>query len=175
MHREFVWRCHPACAACAVLSPHVFFQHSLLFSRPDSFPTELCSVVSTRRNLAFFMNSDLWIPQFSQQKNPSRRCPKGLHMIAQGKQTRVLRVFVSPWVEETPDSRPSKQRWFGRRVTEAETGRGFIAASATCRTKADVTTRPPPGVLIEPRATQTLARLVFVCPGLLCEAPSGQS
>ena len=78
-------------------------------------------------------------------------------MIAQGKQTRVLRVFVSPWVEETPDSRPSKQRWFGRRVTEAETGRGFIAASATCRTKADVTPRPPPGVLIEPRAAAMIA------------------
>ena len=83
--------------------------------------------------------------------------PKGLHILAQGKQTRVLRVFVSPWVEETPDSRPSKQRWFGRRVTEAETGRGFIAASATCRTKADVTPRPPPGVLIEPRAAAMLA------------------
>ena len=66
-------------------------------------------------------------------------------------------MFVSPWVEETPDSRPSKQRWFGRRVTEAETGRGFIAASATCRTKADVTPRPPPGVLIEPRAAAMLA------------------
>ena len=83
--------------------------------------------------------------------------PKGLHMIAQGNQTRVWRVFVSPWVEETPNSRPSKQRWFGRRVTEAETGRGFIAASATCRTKADVTPRPPPGVLIEPRAAAMLA------------------
>ena len=82
---------------------------------------------------------------------------KGLHILAQGKQTRVWRVFVSPWVEETPDSRPSKQRWFGRRVTEAETGRGFIAASATCRTKADVTPRPPPGVLIEPRAAAMLA------------------
>jgi len=81
---------------------------------------------------------------------------KGLHILAQGKQTRVLRVFVSPWVEETPDSRPSKQRWFGRRVTEAETGRGFIAASATCRTKADVTARPPPRVLIEPRAAAML-------------------
>ena len=64
---------------------------------------------------------------------------------------------MSPWVEETPDSRPSKQRCIGRRVTEAETGRGFIAASATCRTKADVTTRPPPGVLIEPRAAAMLA------------------
>ena len=66
-------------------------------------------------------------------------------------------MFVSPWVEETPESRPSKQRWFGRRVTEAETGRGFIAASATCRTKADVTARPPPRVLIEPRAAAMLA------------------
>ena len=66
-------------------------------------------------------------------------------------------MFVSPWVEETPDSRPSKQRWFGRRVTEAETGRGFIVASTTCRTKADVTPRPPPGVLIEPRAAAMLA------------------
>ena len=82
---------------------------------------------------------------------------KGLHILAQGKQTRVWRVFVSPWVEETPDSRPSKQRWFGRRVTEAETGRGFMAASAACRTKADVTPRPPPGVLIEPRAAAMLA------------------
>ncbi len=39
--------------------------------------------------------------------------------------------MATPWVEETPDSRPSKQRCIGRRVTEAETGRGFIAASAT--------------------------------------------
>ena len=30
------------------------------------------------------MNSDLWIPQFSQQKNPSRRCPKGHNILAQG-------------------------------------------------------------------------------------------
>ena len=87
-------------------------------------------------------------------KSPSRRCPKGLHILAQGKHTRVWRVFVSPWVEE----RPSNQRWFGRRVTEAETGRGFMAASATCRTKADVTPRPP-GVLIEPRPAAMLARL----------------
>ncbi len=66
-------------------------------------------------------------------------------------------MFVSPWVEETPDSRPSKQHCIGRRVTEAETGRGFIAASATRRTKADLTPRPPPGFMIEPRAAAMLA------------------
>ena len=69
--------------------------------------------------------------------------PKEFNTIAQGKKTRVVRAFVPPWVEETRDCRPSHQRCFGRRVTEAETFRGFLAASVTRRTKTDIIPRPP--------------------------------
>ncbi len=64
--------------------------------------------------------------------------PKEFNTVAQGKKTRVVRAFVPPWVEETRDSRPSNQRCFGRRVTEAETCRCFLAASVTRRTKTDI-------------------------------------
>ena len=64
---------------------------------------------------------------------------------------------MTPWGEEIPETRPSKKSWCGRRATEAETGSGLMAASATCRTQADVTPRPPPCVLIEPRAAALLA------------------
>ena len=51
---------------------------------------------------------------------------KRLHIVAQGKQRRVLRAFVSPWVEETRDPRPRIQGFFLRRVVEAETCRGYL-------------------------------------------------
>ena len=67
---------------------------------------------------------------------------KRLYIVAQGKQRRVLRAFVSPWVEEARDPRPRTPRFFRRRVVEAETCRGFFTASANFRAKATVTPRP---------------------------------
>ena len=66
-------------------------------------------------------------------------------------------MFVPPWVYESLDSRPRKQRSIGGRVGEAETGRGFVAASATRRLKAEVTPRPRLTLVIEPRAAAMLA------------------
>ena len=49
---------------------------------------------------------------------------------------------MSPWVVETRDPRPRTRRFVRRRVVEAETCRGFFAASANFRAKATVTPRP---------------------------------
>ena len=67
---------------------------------------------------------------------------KRLDIVAQGKRRRVLRAFVSPWVEEARDPRPRTPRFFRRRVVEAETCRGFFAASADRRPMAMVSPRP---------------------------------
>jgi hypothetical protein len=52
---------------------------------------------------------------------------KGLYIVAQGKRTRVVRVFVPPWVEDVRDCRPSERSCISRRVTEAEISRGLVA------------------------------------------------
>jgi len=79
---------------------------------------------------------------------------KRLHIVAQGKQRRVLRAFVSPWVEETRDPRPRIQGFFLRRVVEAETCRGFFAASADRRPMATVSPRPRPSLPANPGRRQ---------------------
>jgi hypothetical protein len=79
---------------------------------------------------------------------------KRLYIVAQGKRRRVLRAFVSPWVKEARDPRPRTQRFFRRRVIEAEACRGFFAASADRRPMATVSPRPRPSMPANPGRRQ---------------------